>query len=373
VTHPRPALEHYRTHTNLLQPARQGRATLDAIVVPASRPASNLDSVLRLGAGLGVETVVLCSRNTRLDDVLAIADSISGARCTAVDLSTVVVPMPALETATFADAAISWHGDLSVKRNLGLVLGRAIGWSTLLFLDDDIRDLGPTQVQNAVGTLQFHAATGMPATFHPDNSAVCQARRLGLGDQEVFVGGSALAVSLDRVGSFFPEIYNEDWLFLAPYLERREVAAGAPVRQKSRDPYTPGKRVAEEEFGDVIGEGMIGQLHTGPLFQTRSREFWVRFLDLRAEFIADTTEACRRSGHRDAERALAALATAEKTRAHLSPDRLAEYAASWFTDLDTWRRYLSQIVRPGDLRAALDQLGLPAESVGPRPARNSRP
>jgi hypothetical protein len=372
VTHPRPALEHYRSHTSLLQPLRRGRAELGAIVVPASRPAPNLDSVLRLGESLGVETVVLCSRDTAPADVLALAAGIS-ARCTAVDLSAAIVPMPALETSTFADAAISWHGDLSVKRNLGLVLGRAVGWSTVLFVDDDIRDLGPTQVRHAAGSLQHHAAAGMPATFHPDNSAVCQARRLGAADQDVFVGGSALAVNVDRVESFFPEVYNEDWLFLAPYLERREVAAAGPVRQTSRDPYNPDSRVAEEEFGDVLGEGMIGQLHTGPLSLTRSRAFWVRFLELRAEFIEETAEACRRISHRDAERALAALATAEQTRAHLSPDTLAQYVASWFTDLNAWRHHLSGIPRTEDLASALDMLGLPAESVGPRPARNSRP
>jgi hypothetical protein len=346
---------------------------LDAIVVPASRPASNLDSALRLGASLGVEVVVLCSVATDPDDVLAVAADIAGARCTAVDFKDAVVALPTLETSMFAAAAISWHGDLSLKRNLGLVLGRAVGWSTLLFLDDDIRDLGPTQVQGAVGTLQFHAAAGMPATFHPDNSAVCQARRIAVGDQDVFVGGSALAVNLDRVDTFFPEIYNEDWLLLAPHLERREIAAAGPVRQKSRDPYSPEERVAEEEFGDVIGEGMIGQLHIGPLHPTRSPDFWARFLELRAEFIEETAEACRRSGHRDAERALAALVTAERARAQLSPDVLAQYVASWFADLITWRRYLSQTARRDDLPSALDHLGLPAGSVGPRPARNTRP
>lgn len=373
MTHLRPAVEHYSTHSSLLRPSRPGRAEPDVIVVPAARPASNLDSAIRLGAALGVEVVVLCSRQARTDEVLRTAAEVDGARCTVVDFPAAVPAVPQFDTSLFGEAAISWHGDVSLKRNAALVLGRMLGWSTALFLDDDIRDLGPTQVREAVGTLRVHAAAGMASTSYPDNSAVCHARRLAVGDQGVFVGAHALAVNLDRIDSFFPQIYNEDWLLLAPFFERGEVAAAGAVRQKMRDPYTPETRVAEEEFGDVVGEGIIGQLHVGPLESTRSPDFWARFLELRAEFIRTTSDACQRSDHPDAERALDALRTAEAARSRLRPEMLADYVTSWYADLDTWRRYLSQVARRDDLPSALAAIGLSAESVGPRPARNTRP
>ena len=37
--------------------------------------------------------------------------------------------------------------DLSTKRNVGLILARMLGWRRIFFLDDDIRDINPADVQ----------------------------------------------------------------------------------------------------------------------------------------------------------------------------------------------------------------------------------
>ena len=54
---------------------------------------------------------------------------------------------------------------------------------------------------------------GMWVTDYPDNSIVCHANRMTEGSQDVFVSGAALAVDCDADIGFFPDIYNEDWLF----------------------------------------------------------------------------------------------------------------------------------------------------------------
>ena len=345
---------------------------LDAIVVPAGRPAANLDSAFRLGADLDVQIVVLCSKDAKQDEVLDAADRVAGVRCTAVDLPNSLgsAVLPRLETARFPRARISWHGDLSLKRNLGLVMGRLCGWRTVLFLDDDIRGLDPTLVRDAVGTLRYHAAAGMPATVQPDNSVVGHARRLAFGDQGVFVSGSALAVGLARVESFFPPIYNEDWLFLAPYVDHREVARAGRVRQDWHHLYDL-DRAGEEEFGDVVGEGLIGRLHTGGLQATFIPGYWAEFLQHRATFIKQARDACQESAHPDAPRAVLALDRAEEVRARLAPDELAQYVTAWWADRLTWRRYISGIPRRDDLPSALAHLGLSADSVRSRPARKT--
>jgi hypothetical protein len=346
---------------------------LGAIVVPAARKAANLESALRLGAHLDVPVVVLCSLDAAPDEVLRLAD-LAGTRCTAVDLAQPVDPgFPALETSHFGEAMVGSHGDLSLKRNLGLVLGRACGWSTLLFLDDDIRRIVPTQVGRAVGTLGEHAAAGMPATVYPDNSMVCHARRLGGAEQGVFVSGSALAIRVDgaRPGSFFPEIYNEDWLFLVPFLEDRVVARVGSVRQTRYDPFAEPLRAGSQEFGDVLAEGLLGALHVGPAEPATRAGYWSDFLLRRAEFIAAAADGCLRAGHPAVHPAVRALAVAEQARSRLSPAVLAHYVSAWRADLRRWREYLSGIVPRGDLPAALDALGLPATTVGPGPTRTT--
>lgn len=368
-------VRHYSSHGALLRPAARGNGTLDAIVVPAARPADNLESAVRLGAELGVPVVLLCSGRALPQYARQVAEGVEGARCSVVDLShRAEVGLPALDTAAFGQAIVGSHGDLSLKRNLGLVLGRMCGWRTVLFLDDDIRGVSPALTRLVVGSLEHHAVAGMPATSYPDNSVVCHARRLAGGGQGVFVSGSALAVDVRRAGAFFPEVYNEDWFFLAPHLESRAVATLGSVRQEPYEPFSDPHRAGSEEFGDVLAEGLVGLLHSGPSAPAGvSTDYWAAFLRCRRDFIRDAVEGCRAraAGGADDEagRALRALEKAEWSRSRLSPGLLADWVGAWRRDLTTWQGYLSGIPTGKDLPAALELLGLPVEFVGSHPAR----
>lgn len=336
--------------------------------MPAGRGAEHLRSAVELAAGLRVPIVLMCSHDSEPREAAEIADGVAGADCTVLDLREPVdVGLPTLLTAEFYEAVVGSRDDLPFKRNLGLVLGRLAGWRTLLFLDDDI-DAKPARVRRAVGALEHHAAVGMPAVEFPDNSVVCHARRLAGGRQGVFVSGSALAVRVDRADSFFPETYNEDWLFLAPHLARGEVVAIGTVRQEEFNPFRWRHRATAEEFGDVLGEGLIGTLHRGSLSSALSPAYWRRFLELRGRFIAETLHRCRESDDPRAAGAIPALTAAERQRARIAPDVLSDYVAAWNTDLWAWRGYLSQISPTDDLASALQRLDVPVESIRPAPA-----
>jgi hypothetical protein len=351
---------HYRFHSRLLAPFRPGAAALDGIVVPASRPAESLRPALRLGADLAVPVVLMCSGRARPSEVAAVADGVPGVGWRAVDLTGRTRPcFTELTTSGFATAFVGSHGDLSTKRNLGLLLARAAGWRTLLFLDDDIYGLRAAAVARAIGALDQHAAVGMPAQSFPDNSVVCHARRFVPGiRQGVFVSGSALGVRVDRSDSFFPEIYNEDWLFLAPHLDRREVTSSGQVRQLPYDPFEIPDRATAEEFGDVLAEGLVGHLHHGSLSRPPTVGYWSAFLDRRARFIAEAAAACAAQADTNslAAKALRALDRAENARAAIRPALLTEYIASWLDDLRSWRDFLTGVPRLGTLEAALDWL-----------------
>ena len=250
------------------------------------------------------------------------------------------------------------HKDLAFKRNLGLVLGRTAGWTAILFLDDDIVDLVPDRVLRATGSLEHHTVVGMRATQFPDNSVVCHARRLAGGRQGVFVSGSALAVQVDLADALFPETYNEDWLFLAPHLARREVVAVGTVRQRPFNPFRMRHRAASEEFGDVLGEGLIGSLHRGTLSAALNPAYWQWFLDLRARFLAQTLSAAGHPTTRGQLRRSPPWRRPKQVRARIPPDVLSDYVAAWNTDLRAWRSYVSGIVP--DRRPALG-----AEAAGP--------
>ncbi|MFB9322243.1 hypothetical protein [Cryptosporangium minutisporangium] len=117
----------------------------------------------------------------------------------------------------------SRRSDVSRKRNLALLLARASGVRRLLFLDDDVAVPDRGDVRRATGGLdQGFTTVGLPVGQFPDHSVVCHAHRLAGGAQDGFIGAGALLVDPQRITSFFPDIYNEDWLFILD-----EVAAGA--------------------------------------------------------------------------------------------------------------------------------------------------
>lgn len=359
---PAPAI-HYRSHAELLPPYEpSARRRIDGIIVSATRPATYLRSAFDLGAQLRAPVVVLCSRATRKDDAVGEARRTAGLAWVVVDLHDWHTDaLPRLGTSEFDQAKLDPHGDLSRKRNLGLLLARLVGWTRLMFLDDDISEVDPLQAEQAAAGLDRFAAVGMPALFFPDNSIASHAHRASGAEQDVFVSGSALVVCEPATDSFFPDIYNEDWLFLAQHLDRREVSSVGSVTQEEYDPFRVADRAGAQEFGDVLAEGLIGRLHTERLHPLPVRDYWARFLDARARFLADSRDGC-------AGDALAAVESAQDALDAISPDELVEYVGAWQADLATWRHWILDQPRLDGLDAALRHLDLAARTQrsGPR-------
>jgi hypothetical protein len=341
-----------------------GRRSPDAIVVSTYRSARNLGPAFRLGAALGAPVAAMCSHDARPDEVDDVARE-AGA-------DVLIFEFPEMKETAFSDLAtittstgdqINLHGDLGIKRNMGLVAARLAGWRNVLFLDDDISALNPDTVTTAVAGLEHHTAVGMPALQFPDNSAVCHAYRVGGGRPGVFVSGSALAVDVRAADSFFPSVYNEDWLFLAPHLDRRKVASFGEVSQTPYAPFADSQKAEAQEFGDVLAEGLVGYLHSARLNGGPSIDYWETFLDRRAKFISRAREGCAASDDPDARAALRALEAAETARSKISSGQLADYVRAWSHDLARWRRFLVGLPHPAGAGKPIAGRKLPPMTV----------
>ena len=189
-------------------PLRSPRARLDALIVPASRPASFLQPAIELSALLGVLLVVMCSKQTRVEHVAQRVSKSPGARSLVVKSQKIgVTPgyRPEHPTLAFKKAKANRDSDLSAKRNLGLLLARLHGWSKIAFVDDDIKLVGNRNIARLAGQLEKHQVAGMVVRRFPDNSVVCHARRLAGLAQDVFVTGAVLGVHCNSLPlSFFP-------------------------------------------------------------------------------------------------------------------------------------------------------------------------
>lgn len=360
---------HIESHAALLQhPTGAGlsRRALDAIVVPTIRPQS-LQTATALASDIGCALVVLCSTPEQARQALS--------ECAPVGDDMLVTWVPrSIEDNLLSfltsvhpenDIKRSCHVDIARKRNVGLLLARLCGWHTIMYLDDDIRDLTESAVSRAADLTACYQAAGFEISYYPDNSVLCHAHRLTGGKQGIFPGGSALAVDVARCATLFPPIYNEDWLFLFDAVQTRSLAIAGALSQLEYQPFADPRRAASEEFGDVIGEGLYRLIHEGADVTDATHAYWRSTLERRFQLIDYVAARLLRTDG-DAPvigRALMSLAAARKRLTAISPLACVSFIHAWQTDLDAWRHRLLGLPVVGDLPDAAKFLDLPARIV----------
>src|ERR1700677_31251 len=350
------------------------RQDLDAIIVPASRPAEHLDHAVMLARAADCWLVVLCSKHLRSDDARKFLAARSFRKAIVVDMP----PGYRHELLEFRgllslkeelpEACASYVTDLSMKRNVGLVLARRLRWHRIFFLDDDIRDISYVDLQTTVNMLGPFSAARMRVTDFPDNSIVCHANRMTGGSQDVFVSGAALAVNCDEDIGFFPDIYNEDWLFFFDDASKRSLANSClKATQLCYYPFAKPQRAAWQEFGDVIAEGLYTLLHLGRKVEEATQEYWNCFLEARRAFLKDIRRRSRQA-HPDLRKEMSAsVQYALNSLRMIEPDMCTRYVQLWRQDLAEWKWRIADMPEMS-VDEALHELRL----APPTPANDTR-
>jgi hypothetical protein len=347
---------------------------LDAIIVPASRPASFLQPAIDLSALLGAFLVVLCSKQTRVEQVARRVARTPGSRA----LIALIPPEwehPDFPTRTsnerFKEANAGRESDLSAKRNLGLLVARLHGWNKIAFIDDDVTLSQTDNIARLAGQLDEYQVAGMVVRRYPDNSVVCHAHRLAGLSQDVFVTGAVLGVHCNSLPlSFFPDIYNEDWFFFAREAAARKLPCVGSARQAEYNPFASPDRARHEEFGDLLAEGLyalIGQqddsLPLDEQLRCATRTYWLQFIDARHEAIHKAKKALRGFLERDGDSgdmfsALESLAAAESQLNAITTELCVNFIDAWRDDLDDWQRFSNGVNSVGSTRKAMEFLHL---------------
>jgi hypothetical protein len=347
-------VDHHGTHHKLVSPTEQRkldpRLTLDAIVVPAARPAHNLDQAITLARAAHCPLLILCSHEAKPADVQKILYGRSFDQAIVVDLpdnySHELLDFHGLASVgdDLPEACGYYTTNLSTKRNLGLLLARKAGWGRIFFLDDDIRDIGHPDLQSTVSMLARYRSAGMRVKTFPDNSAACHAHRITGGSQDVFLSGAALAVDMRHEVGFFANVYNEDWLFMYDDVASKAIGSSPRrITQLRYDPFADPDRAAWQEFGDVLAEGLYALLDCGLDLRHATREFWRNFLRGRHKFL---TTIIRRAGTLDeAERdqlltSVQAALTCSRT---IEPRVLECYIRRWRQDREEWQQRMTAV------------------------------
>jgi hypothetical protein len=369
----------YSTHAELLEPSLPSAPSadpgLDAIIVPAARPAKNLLTAAGLASETGARLIVLCSFRTHADEVRALL-----AQHGLPDAAVVAMPrkrskwiLRDFETTRYVHngpgkaVCGARNSDLSMKRNTGLLLARMLGWERIFFMDDDIRAVSADTVLSTVSLLGAtdggYRTAAMSVEEYPDNSVVCHARREVGAYQGVFVSGSVLAVDCRVPFGFFPDLYNEDWLFFyRDAAEGRLATPGSLVEQLPYDPFADPQRAASQEFGDVIAEGLYALLHRGLGPEAADEKYWKRFLADRNRVLGDVgrrLSSARSSVRPDLGGKIStAISAAQQVLWRVTAKMCAEYVAAWQRDLGRWDKVLANLERASSIEDALRKVGL---------------
>lgn len=365
---------HRESHRALL---RVIKPLVDAVVVPASRPVQQLAVAVETAEALGARFVALCSRDARSSDFAAWIGERPGLRWMTLDIpNSYQHPWLDFATSRVTEAKVERLGDLSLKRNLGVLLARLRRWHSVLFLDDDIAEVDEAAVWRGAAALGVESMVGLPVDDFPDNSVVCHANRHSGRTQDTFVSGAALLVDCRRINSFFPEVYNEDWMFLCRSLARRKVAATGSARQLEYDPFAEPDRARDEEFGEVLAEGLNNLLHPSPGSgmvalnipdAAFDAEYWRWFLRARANFTEQiATRIMARAPSDATPAALLSLKVADDRRSDLSAEQCSDYLKTWKRDTEDWCATWARLQRSGTLRKALASLDLVQYAQSPQ-------
>jgi hypothetical protein len=359
---------HIESHAALLQQpadAETAQRTLDAIIVPTIRPQS-LRAAAGLAGEIGCALVVLCSTPEQAEQALSKCGPMAGEMLASYMPESADDGLLSFLTSVHPenDVERSSHGDIAQKRNGGLLLARLCGWRTIMFLDDDIRNLTADAVSRASALTARFQAAGFTMEDYPDNSVVCHAHRLAGGEQRVFPGGSALVIDVGRCDTLFPAVYNEDWLFMLEAVQSRSVAAAGTLSQLEYRPFAHPRRAAAEEFGDLIAEGLYRLLHEEADVADATYPYWQSAIERRFQLIDHIAEQLllRDTGAPVTGSALMSLAAARRRLTTISPLACLSFLRAWRTDLDVWRHRLLNLPVLGDLVDAAKYLDLPTQT-----------
>jgi hypothetical protein len=364
-------IRQHDTHRSLVR--RGGQATLhtgtvglDAIIVPGTRPAMHLDHAVTLARAADCWLVILCSQQLRGTDVKDFLAARSFRKAIVVDVpsgySHEFLSFPGLlSLKDNLPHQCGWYvTDLSMKRNIGLVMARMLGWQRVFFLDDDIRDIAYLDLRSTVSMLESFSAAGMWVTDFPDNSIVCHANRMTGASQDVFVSGAALAVDCYSDIGFFPDIYNEDWLFFFDAALNGQLGNSyLRATQLYYYPFANPQRAAWQEFGDVLAEGLYALLHLRLDVRHATDIYWEFFLGARKSFlegIIANKQNVQYPGMR--EEIATSVESALKSLRDIEPSLCAYYIQMWRKDLREWKRRVARIPEVRSVEAALAELGL---------------
>jgi hypothetical protein len=136
------------------------------------------------------------------------------------------------------------------------------------------------------------------------------------------------------------------------------------------DPYASPDRARQEEFGDLLAEGLyalIGEGDTDVPFAERleaaTATYWSRFIHSRRAVLAETMTVldgylARDPANHRVVSALASLQAAESQLKTITADVCVNFLKAWRADLAEWQTFSNGVNAVANMREAMDFLNV---------------
>jgi|GEM_PF-2715009 len=232
----------------------------------------------------------------------------------------------------------SW--DIWSKRNYALLISKLEGLSNILIIDDDIIPAAGL-IEDVLSLSTEYGLVGSNVTGMPDVSVVGHVCKLvGVTNQD-FVSGHFLAINVPLTSQYyFPNMYNEDWVFVMLNSLSARIARFSTVFQLYWNPYhDTAQRLAFEEPGEIFVEGMaralLSQASLAPL---SSHEHWQEVIDERGKQLNQLAS----SELAQAAPAIAQLLTVASAKAQsIAPLDMLSMWQGYVDGLTKWRAIIN--------------------------------
>lgn len=171
----------------------------------------------------------------------------------------------------------------------------------------------------------------------PDTSVVGHVE-LAVGDPlSPFLSGSCLFIRTDAPVGFFPPVYNEDWIFMAPEIARGNVASLGLINQEASDPFFCRSLSAFQEPGEIIAGGLFALLASGRYMDRFKTSVWASFLSQRRAWLKYLAARAKDPRHRSA------VDDARAKCGEITDVDCAGFISDWEHDRSQWIRTLLEL------------------------------
>jgi len=222
---------------------------------------------------------------------------------------------------------------LGMCRNYALLLARHEGLNRFILMDDDIVIPNKGLLSGTISLLHKYEYVGARTVGLADDSVVGHIARSHGVVQYDYVTGQYLGFRAKIQPYYFPNVYNEDLVFLLLSMRAGNTARYGTVRQMRRGAAGLSfERAITQEAGEVHSEGCIRAALSGDLTALSNLKLWREVLRFRRHCLLDLIAREREWAGKN----LPLLEGVAKISAGLRAEDFADFYSRYFSDLPRW-------------------------------------